>query len=306
MQHRLSGAEPATAPTVSGGRIVVGFDGTTAAWRALDWAARRADERGAMLDVVDAVDSRFGAAVFGPRFDVSTTTEEELREARSHVGALAPGVTARFRWVDGPPADALRAASDGAQLLVVGTDKRVGVESSRIGSLPLKVAAKAGCTVAVIPDHPRPTRNTVVVGIDDSSFSRSALDFAVAEAGWLGAGIEAVHAWDVPVAFQRALDAGREVDSAHLDSERRVIPDVVADVPIARTAHIVPYLQRANPAVALIEQADGAAALVVGSRGRGPLAASMLGSVSHDVLQNLPCPVFVCPEEYRLTASEGS
>ena len=30
------------------------------------------------------------------------------------------------------------------------------------------------------------------------------------------------------------------------------------------------------------------------------------GSVSHDVLQNLPCPVFVCRDAYPFTTQEGS
>lgn len=279
-------------------RIVVGFDGTTSAWRALDWAADRAAKRGAALDVVEAIDTRLGGAVFGPRFDVTTAAEQELQEAERHVHAIQPDVPASFRWVSGPPGSALPAAAKGAHLLVVGTDRRIGGEGAHIGSLPLKVAAKAGCTVAVIPDYPRPERNVVVVGVDRSSFSRSALELAVTEASWLQARIDAVHAWDVPESFQRALDAGREVDRIHLDAEERVIRDAVADVPIAREADITPYVVQDNPAAALIAQASGAALLVVGTRGRGRFSASMLGSVSHDVLQNLPCPVLVTPREY--------
>ncbi|RDV44961.1 universal stress protein [Leifsonia sp. ku-ls] len=289
---------------MSDGRTVVGFDGTASAWRALDWAARRVSARGGTLDVVTALDTRLGAAVFGPHTDLASTVEAELRQARAHTAALAPGVAAGFRWVDGPPAGALLRAAEGASLLVVGTDRRVDGSGARLGSLPLRLAAKADGTVAVIPDTPAPKRNVVVVGIDRSSFARSALALAVTEASWLGADVEAVHAWDVPEVFQRALDEGSTVDRDFLEREQRVVPDAVADVPIAREAPITPVVVRQNAATALIERGRGAALVVVGTRGRGTLAAAMLGSVSHDLLLDLPCPVLVTPKEYAFVVPD--
>ncbi len=290
---------------VTDGRTVVGFDGSPSAWRALDWATARVAKRGGTVEVVHAIDTRLGGAVFGPRFDLESTVELGLREARNHVHALVPDVAVEIRWVEGPPADALLREAAGAALLVVGTDKRPGRESPRIGTLPLKVAAKADCTVAVVPDCPEAERNVVVVGVDRSAYSRSALALAVTEASWLGAQVEAVHAWDVPVPLQRALDSGEHADPAFLEREQRVIADAIADVPIARTAAIDQVVVRENPATALLERAGGAVAIVVGTRGRGRLAASLLGSVSHDVLLNLPCPVLVTPKEYAFVRPSG-
>ena len=287
------------------GRTVVGFDGSPSAWRALDWATHRVLERGGALEVVHAIDTRLGGAVFGPRFDLETTVETGLKQAKSHVRALAPDIAVEVRWVDGPPAGALLREAAGAALLVVGTDKGPQPGGARIGTLPLKLAAKADCAVAVIPAAPPPERNVVVVGVDRSAFARSALAFAVTEASWSGAQVEAVHAWDVPVALHSALDSGEHADPAFLKREQAVIPDAVADVPIARAAPIVPVLVRKNPAEALIEQGTGAVAIVVGTRGRGRVAASLLGSVSHDVLLNLPCPVLVTPKEFSFVVPGG-
>lgn len=287
------------------GRTVVGFDGSPSAWRALDWAAERVAGRGGALEVVHAIDTRLGGAVFGPRFDLETTVEAGLAQARNHVRALAPGIAVEVRWVEGPPASALLGEAAGAALLVVGTDKGPLQSGARIGTLPLKLAAKADCVVAVIPASPRPERNVVVVGVDRSAFARSALALAVTEASWSGAQVEAVHAWDVPEALHSALDSGEHADPAFLKREQAVIPEAVADVPIARTAPILPVVVRRNPAEALIEQGAGAVAIVVGTRGRGRFAASMLGSVSHDVLLNLPCPVLVTPKEYAFVVPSG-
>ena len=286
------------------GRTVVGFDGSPSAWRALDWATGRVAERGGALEVVHAIDTRLGGAVFGPRFDLESTVETGLAEARNHVRALAPGITVDVRWVEGPPAGALLAVAAGAAALVVGTDK--GPQSgARIGTLPLKLAAKADCVVAVIPAAPRPERNVVVVGVDRSAFARSALALAVTEASWSGAQVEAVHAWDVPEALHAALDSGEHADPAFLKREQAVIPEAVADVPIARAAPITDVVVRENPAQALIERGAGAVAIVVGTRGRGRFVSSLLGSVSHDVLQNLPCPVLVTPKEFSFVVPDG-
>lgn len=289
-------------PTETTRPTVVGFDGSPAAWRALDWAAARVAQRGGALEIVHALDSRLGGAVLGQGFDLESAVGPGLQEAREHVRALVPAAAVEIRRLDGPPASALLRESGTAALLVVGTDKRPDRPGARVGTLPLTLAAKSECPVAVVPDSAPPERDVVVVGIDGSGYARSALALAVTEATWMGATIQAVHAWDVPEALQTALDSGEHIDPAFVAREEAVIPDAIADVPIARTATITPFVVRQNPAAALVEHGAGAAAIVVGTRGRGRFVASLLGSVSHDVLLNLPCPVLVTPREYTFVA----
>jgi nucleotide-binding universal stress UspA family protein len=50
-----------------------------------------------------------------------------------------------------------------------------------------------------------------------------------------------------------------------------------------------------HPAKVLLDAANGAELLVVGSRGHGTFAGILLGSVSQHCVQHAPCPVVVVP-----------
>jgi len=58
---------------------------------------------------------------------------------------------------------------------------------------------------------------------------------------------------------------------------------------------VVEILETGPAAPVLVEAASQAELLVVGTHGRGSVGSLILGSVSHDVLLNLPCPVAVIP-----------
>jgi nucleotide-binding universal stress UspA family protein len=53
------------------------------------------------------------------------------------------------------------------------------------------------------------------------------------------------------------------------------------------------HLVNDTPARSLLEHADGAGMLVIGSRGLGRVASTLLGSVSRQVLHHARCPVVV-------------
>ncbi|WP_369133920.1 universal stress protein [Modestobacter sp. I12A-02662] len=145
-------------------------------------------------------------------------------------------------------------------------------------------------------------RPRVVAGVDGSPGAREALVWAFAAAARRGAGLDVVSAfpsdlsWNAPslVDPQRiaALRAGTEARARELVAAVRADPvvsavDGIDDVPCE--VRVVP----GAPAEQLVQMAEGAALLVVGSRGRGLVRSTLLGSVALHCAAHAPCPVVV-------------
>jgi nucleotide-binding universal stress UspA family protein len=139
---------------------------------------------------------------------------------------------------------------------------------------------------------------TIVVGVDGSEGSLEALRWAADEARLRGAKLVAVHAWSAP--YAPAMPGIGE--PAALPVDRTVVQQAADEALEASLREAgVPRegieLERAviedSPAYALLEQAEDADLLVVGSRGHGRIAGALLGSISQQVAQHAPCPVVI-------------
>ena len=137
----------------------------------------------------------------------------------------------------------------------------------------------------------------IVVGVDGSAHARQALRFALAEAALRGARVVVVGSWAIPplaatgVGMIPAFDLLRTelADSASevLSRELAEVADAAAGVEVEQ------HLAQGDAAGVLVEAAAGAELLVVGSRGRGGVTGTVLGSVSRACLDHAPCPVAV-------------
>ena len=145
----------------------------------------------------------------------------------------------------------------------------------------------------------------LVVGVDGTETSRAALDWAAAEARNRGAELVVVHAWTVPVMtygtflvpYAPALDAKQHFEA----SARAMVDRVVAEADLEGT-QVTVSLVEGHPGAALVAESSDAAMVVVGNRGRRPLAELVLGSTTQYVSRHAEVPVVVVPEKASVPA----
>ena len=136
----------------------------------------------------------------------------------------------------------------------------------------------------------------IVVGIDGSPSSERALRWAVDRARESGGTVDAVIAWDVPVSAGIPVNyGGAQISAADWEGNSRTVLDETLGKVLSEEerAQVHPRTVQGHPARVLLQAAEGAYQLVVGSRGHGGFAGMLLGSVSQHLIAHAPCPVTV-------------
>ncbi len=281
--------------------IVVGVDGSPVSRVAVDWAARTAALHGAPLKLVHVLTPpavmAFPDVPMPPGYlewqegQGRTLLDEAAQTARDAAG---PTTEIGTDMVAGPSVPSLVEASKDARMVVVGCRGRGALARGVLGSVSNGLLYHAHCPVAVIHDEdplmPRPSKAPVVVGVDGSPASERAVALAFEEASLRGVDLVAVHAWsdtgvfEFPGADWSTLQAmGEQTLGERLAGWQERYPDVLVRRIVVAD----------KPAHQLVEQAESAQLLVVGSRGRGGVAGMLLGSVSTAVVNAARMPVLV-------------
>lgn len=273
-------------------RVTVAVDGGPASDAAVEWIIHRAQSTELSLDIVAAVglDSELPTGIEG---QWRTPFEDALERAKHRVHAAVPGLAVTTTVLRGLPHEAFVTAGLSSDLLVIGTNKTSPVVGVMHGTLALKIAGQSSCITVVVPVNWAPGTGQVVAGWNNDSTSEDALDFAAAEASRSKAGLMIVHTWTfapISVGTPAAVtDKIASTNRALLASAAQRIEREYPDLSVSQGLH------SGSAAVAIVRAAAGASLVVVGSRGRGAIAGFFLGSVSHDVLLNMPAPVAVVP-----------
>jgi nucleotide-binding universal stress UspA family protein len=146
----------------------------------------------------------------------------------------------------------------------------------------------------------------IVVGVDGSPSSRAALRWAVRQAKFMSGTVDAVIAWQIPMVLQSygwAPIYVEEEGNFREDARKRIDALIGEVVEQADSRRVRSLVIKGHAAEALIEAAEGADLLVVGSSGRGGFAQALLGSVSQHCVHHAPCPVLIMRGESDLDAS---
>lgn len=279
--------------------VVAALDFSVGAEAALVRAVTLAARAGAALHLLHAV----AAPADGP-----ARPEEDaalrVRLERYVAGALGPPAREPLRSfaptlvvAQGPTvAGAILRYTDrvGADLLVVGTRGRRGLDRLLVGSVARACVAASRCPVLTVPrgaeaHEPSPDA-PVLVAVDFSSLSRAALDRGRALANLHGARVELVHVVREAGPFTglvpSALDLGA-VDADRARSARQRLARFAGGEPWA--IHVA--LGPPSRMIAALAAARGAGAVVMGTHGRSGVAHAILGSTAGATIQRAPCAV---------------
>ena len=134
-------------------------------------------------------------------------------------------------------------------------------------------------------------QHRIVVGVDGFESSKAALRWAIRQAKLTGAVVEAVIAWHIPVGtgWIPAPDMPDYQEDAFT-----VLAEAINEMcTVDPDVQVCPRVLEGRAGQALVEAADGADLLVVGSEGHRGLAEALLGSVGQYCANNASCPVVV-------------
>jgi nucleotide-binding universal stress UspA family protein len=134
--------------------------------------------------------------------------------------------------------------------------------------------------------------NDIVVGVDGSPASKAALRWALTQAELTGARVQAVTAWELPLYYGWAGVV--PYDDFAAVAGKTLAESVQEVVGVEQPAvEVLESVIAGHAAQVLLDLSNRAALLVLGSRGHGGFAGTLLGSVSQHCVQHARCPVVV-------------
>jgi nucleotide-binding universal stress UspA family protein len=282
--------------------VVVGVDESDGAAEALKWAIHEADARGAVLTAVLAwswLDQHhiYRSEPFDPAFDEDDALGTLERIVARTLDDVPPGIS--LRAVNALAGRGLVEAAAEADLLVVGARGLGGFKGLLVGSVSQYCLHHAPCPVAVVKpaDGPAGDLERIVVGVDGSTTSQRALGWALDAARAHRARVTVVHAWHP--SYVSPADAYLISRADVLERTARTLLAEAVDQADDRglAGRIERTLVMGTAAGAVLEAADEADLIVIGSRQQGAAGSFFLGSVSLQVIHHAECSVVVVPPE---------
>lgn len=135
----------------------------------------------------------------------------------------------------------------------------------------------------------RPKRGAIVVGVDGSAGSGTALD-------WVVMVRQPPHFYSVDGAWPQALDPSWATSLALPVAAGRAVARLAEDAARGHDVSITSEAIEGHPAAVLLPNPSATAVLAVGSRGHGGFAGALLGPVSQHVVAHARCLVVAVPD----------
>lgn len=190
-----------------------------------------------------------------------------------------------------------RAEKFGADLVVIGSHGRTGLQRILLGSVAEKIVRHAPCAVHVARKGPE--AGPVVTGTDFSEASKPGLRAAALEAARTGSPLVVVYVFDLawPGTTPYAVDAsGLSAvlsDTEALRNAKQELTKLLEEVTRGILVQITTEVLVGEPAAILVRRAEelGARLVAISTHGRTGLTRVLLGSVAERVVRLAHCPV---------------
>ncbi len=287
-------------------RILVATDFSVCARRAVDYGACMARAWSARVDLLHVVEMLRGLEIDEPLVD--PLLELRRKESERLLGDLTTGVKGEGLGVEwhlcaGIPSEQIvqTALEQRADLIVVGTYGRTGLEHIMLGSTAERVIKLAPCPVLTVRvsggDEEKgatmsPRIQHVLAPVDFSSPSLDALEYAIQLVDRFGARLSLIHVLE-PIYFDLELGLGRieqEVEMrTHWEAQLEGLAQVVKERGLAAGSVVLGGIP--SESILAYARAQACDLIVMGTHGRRGLTRLRYGSVAEAVLRQAPCPV---------------
>lgn len=288
-------------------RILVGVDFTAQSEVLIAHAQDMARRHGAEIVLAHVLHLGFDTPLVelagaGDWDDLALMQQEQIRQQLSHLCALLdPEIVSSALLLEGKPAPSLAVAADelDADLVMLGSHGRTGLQRFLIGSVAERTVRFADRTIMIVKGKSRPRNgfHRILVPTDFSQAAEQALEASFCFAA-PGAHIELLHCWTTPVYLGTLEDTNLSMAALGPEIEREVKAqgERLLAAYRAQGAYSLGFAQVENKATHAIQDRlskEPFDLVVMGNHGRSGLGRWLIGSVAEVTVRHAPCSVIV-------------
>lgn len=280
-------------------RVLFATDFSTCAHHAEEYVAFLSTVYGATVEVIHVLELYPGMY---PAVQDQRETDERLADVVHRLQRPTVSVTGH-QMIGIPSVQICQAAMQcDADLIVLGTHGRTGLEHILLGSIAERVLTIAPCPVLTVREpegsEKRHTKvpvtfEQITVPVDFSDCSMDALEYGIQIAKDVGASLTLLHVLE-PVSYGDDLTLGHAAEQGRVD--QRIDSQLRAYVTAIQSAGVSArqVIRGGVPADSILEfvRASSCDLIVMGTHGRRGISRVLKGSVAEAVLRRASCPVF--------------
>lgn len=282
--------------------ILVGIDGSDRSQCALDWATALANKtEGSQVTLLAIIDPGSVRLAGSDEKILQTAVDNVLGLAQEHIVENYPNLTVNTTVGRGDIVEALIAASEDHDIVVLGSHHNRTVGERVFGAKGLRVATGSRTATAVIPsdyvvDH---SGRGIIVGVGPDDTSNDAVVMGVNMALAFNEPLELVSAWGVPTLLSRSaevmgggLQPVGEMFQRKLDTLIAQIKEKYPELEVTGRS-----VEGSSPTQVIMECTKDKRMLLLGTHARSRVSRALFGSVTFGVLSRLEIPTIIVHEQ---------